>query len=85
LPETFVEVFAAFAAGQRERARESFARVRPLVELLFAEPSPAPLKWALHQQGRLRSPALRLPMAAIGDDLARRLGAQLPPAGAAMR
>jgi 4-hydroxy-tetrahydrodipicolinate synthase len=85
LPRAFVEVFAAFAAGQRERARDSFARIRPLVELLFAEPSPAPLKWALHQQGRLRSPTLRLPMAAIGEDLARRLAAQLPPARAAMR
>jgi 4-hydroxy-tetrahydrodipicolinate synthase len=79
LPHAFVEVQAAFAAGQRERARAAFARVRPLVELLFADANPAPLKWALHHQGRIRAPTLRLPMAPIGAELAARLEARLPP------
>jgi 4-hydroxy-tetrahydrodipicolinate synthase len=80
LPEDFVEVYDAFSNGQHERARTAFARIRQLVELLFAEPNPAPLKWALHRQGRIRSPGLRLPMAPIGSDLARRLESRVPAA-----
>jgi 4-hydroxy-tetrahydrodipicolinate synthase len=73
LPHTYLEIYRTFAAGQRDAARAAFARIAPVVELLFAEPNPAPLKWALHHQGRIRSPAQRLPMTAIGNDLARRL------------
>ncbi len=82
LPHAFVEIYRAFAAGQRERARAVSARVGPLVDLLFAEPNPAPLKWALHHQGRLRSSAQRLPMAPIGEDLASKLQAILAPGAA---
>ena len=73
---------AAFAAGQPERAEAAFAAVIPLVELLFAEPNPAPLKWALHRQGRIPSAAMRLPMTPISESLATRLAAALPPTAA---
>ena len=42
-------------------ARELFARLLPLIQLMFSEPNPAPLKAALAMQGLLRD-ELRLPM-----------------------
>jgi 4-hydroxy-tetrahydrodipicolinate synthase len=82
VPHAFVEVYQAFVSGSPGHASAGFARILPLVELLFAQSSPAPLKWALHHQGRIRSARQRLPMAPIGSDLARRIQAILPPAAA---
>jgi 4-hydroxy-tetrahydrodipicolinate synthase len=79
VPAPFVETYTAFAAGRREQARALFARVVHLVDLLFAEANPGPLKWALHRQGRIPSAAMRLPMVPIGAELAGKLAAALPP------
>jgi 4-hydroxy-tetrahydrodipicolinate synthase len=78
LPRVFVEVYAAFQANDGSAAAK-FAPARPVVELLFAEPSPAPLKWALHYNGRLPTPHLRLPLTPVSDALAARLVNALAP------
>jgi 4-hydroxy-tetrahydrodipicolinate synthase len=82
LPRSFVEIHDLHRAGERRRAQAAAARTRPLVELLFAEPNPAPLKWALARQGRIAGATLRLPMAPISDRLAGALAAALPPTAA---
>jgi 4-hydroxy-tetrahydrodipicolinate synthase len=44
-----------------------------MVRLLFAEPSPAPIKYWLWREGLLLSPEVRLPMTGVSDRLARRI------------
>jgi 4-hydroxy-tetrahydrodipicolinate synthase len=88
LPQPFVELHAAFRAGRPLAARTLAARLRPLVEALFAEPNPAPLKHALALEARIASSALRLPMVppspALGERLARLLRARAPGDAAAV-
>jgi 4-hydroxy-tetrahydrodipicolinate synthase len=49
------------------------------VTLLFAEPSPAPIKHWLWRQGVLPSPEVRLPMTAVSAALAARIDAAAAP------
>jgi 4-hydroxy-tetrahydrodipicolinate synthase len=74
-----VAVHRAFAAGQLLAARVGFARLRPLIEALFAAPNPAPVKAALARAGRIRSASLRLPMVPVDPRLEARLAALLAP------
>jgi 4-hydroxy-tetrahydrodipicolinate synthase len=74
-----VAVHRAVREGQPLAARSTFARVRPVIEALFAEPSPAPLKWMLARRGRIASPTLRLPQVPISESLEARLGQLLEP------
>jgi 4-hydroxy-tetrahydrodipicolinate synthase len=77
-----VETYDAARAGRLDRARRAFDRVLPLIELLFAEPNPGPLKWALKRHGRIASDVVRLPLVGISQALANRLETQLgPPSG----
>jgi 4-hydroxy-tetrahydrodipicolinate synthase len=74
-PRAFVEVYEAFTADRPAEARARFAAVSALVDRLFAEPNPAPLKWTLAHRGLIASGALRLPMVPISDGLAAELAA----------
>jgi 4-hydroxy-tetrahydrodipicolinate synthase len=76
-PAAFVEVYELFTASRPVEARARFAAVSPLVERLFAEPNPAPVKWALAHRGRIATGALRLPMVPISAALADELVAVL--------
>lgn len=60
----FAAMVADARAGRVAAARERAARLLPLVEALFAEPSPAVLKAVLHAQGRIATPEVRMPLAA---------------------
>lgn len=79
---------AAFA-GIRERLRAgdqpgALAAWRDLAEvprLLFAEPSPAPIKYWLWRQGLIASPEVRLPMTEVSDGLGARIDRALDRRG----
>jgi 4-hydroxy-tetrahydrodipicolinate synthase len=58
----FAGMIAAWRSGQLEQARELGHRLVPLSTALFAEPNPAVIKGVLHAQGRIPSPAVRLPL-----------------------
>lgn len=68
-----VETYTAARAGSLDRARRAFDEILPLLELLFAEPNPGPLKWALERRGLIASRAVRLPLVGISEALAARL------------
>lgn len=75
---------AAFAAvrtrlldGDQHGALAAWRALADLPRLLFAEPSPAPIKHVLWRQGLIDSPELRLPMTGVSDALAVRLDAYL--------
>ena len=61
VPSDMVELVRAFRAGDLERARSTYYRLRPLFDVLFCETNPIPLKSALALRG-LISDEIRLPL-----------------------
>jgi 4-hydroxy-tetrahydrodipicolinate synthase len=66
----FATLRATVLAGDALRANMQWREVADIATLLFAEPSPSPLKHWLWRCGLLDSPEVRLPMTAIGGNLA---------------
>ena len=71
-PERFVALYRALSAGQLDEGRRIFHELAPLIQALFAEPNPAPVKALLAAQGLIRD-ELRMPMTRAGDELVARL------------
>jgi 4-hydroxy-tetrahydrodipicolinate synthase len=67
----FAEMIAAWPAGRSSQARDLGHRLAPLSAALFAEPSPAVIKGALHALGHIPSPAVRLPLLPAGQEAVR--------------
>jgi 4-hydroxy-tetrahydrodipicolinate synthase len=65
-PRAMRELCAAAIAGDAKRAAEIHLRLLPLHKLLFVEPNPVPVKWALARLGRCGG-ALRLPLLPLSD------------------
>ncbi|MCH6172365.1 dihydrodipicolinate synthase family protein [Pseudonocardia alaniniphila] len=62
--QQWAEAVASWRVGDAERARELTRPLTRLAAALFAEPNPCVLKAVLHEQGRIASPAVRLPLLA---------------------
>ena len=60
-------------AGDRTGALADWNALADLPRLLFAEPSPAPVKHWLWRSGLIDSPELRLPMVPVTPEIARRI------------
>ena len=69
-PEAFAAVRTALLSGDRERALRLWTDLVDVVALLFAEPSPAPIKYWLWRRRLIPSPELRLPMTQVSATLA---------------
>jgi 4-hydroxy-tetrahydrodipicolinate synthase len=72
-PAAFVALRAGVTGGDRAGALALWRELVDLTRLLFAEPSPAPIKHWLWHQGLIASPELRLPMTGVSPALAARL------------
>jgi 4-hydroxy-tetrahydrodipicolinate synthase len=59
---------AAWRAGEATRGRELGNRLATLAAALFAEPNPCVIKGVLHAQGKIPSPAVRLPLLPARDE-----------------
>ncbi len=81
----FADLVGSWRAGDCGRARALGHRLAGLSAALFAEPNPTVIKAVLHAQGRIPSPAVRLPLLAAGPgavSAAQRQAselAQIPP------
>jgi 4-hydroxy-tetrahydrodipicolinate synthase len=75
--ETFAEIQNLLAAGERDAALAHWQSVADLTRLLFAEPSPAPIKYWLWRTGLIESAELRLPMTEVSTGLAARLDLEI--------
>jgi 4-hydroxy-tetrahydrodipicolinate synthase len=71
-PERFVALYRALAVGRLEEGRRIFHALAPLIQALFAEPNPGPVKALLAAHGLIRN-ELRMPMTRAGDALVERL------------
>lgn len=72
----FAEIRRLVLAGDG-RALEAWRSLVDLPRLLFAEPSPAPIKHWLWCAGLIDSPEVRLPMSGVSAGLAARLDAEM--------
>ena len=59
--------------GNLAAALARWRELATIVGLLFAEPSPAPIKYWLWREGWIASPELRLPMTRVSAELASRI------------
>ncbi|TCS33502.1 4-hydroxy-tetrahydrodipicolinate synthase [Paucimonas lemoignei] len=71
-PELFVKMADCARDGRVKEARRIFYRLLPLIELLFAEPNPAPVKALLAEAGWIAN-ELRAPMQISSAVLTQRL------------
>ncbi|MCX5213486.1 dihydrodipicolinate synthase family protein [Kitasatospora sp. NBC_00240] len=62
----FVELAAAWQAGEAARARVLGHQLAALAKAAFAGPNPTVIKAALHAQGRIPTPDVRLPLLPAG-------------------
>ena len=70
-PERMKKISDSLASGENEAALSEQQTLLPLIDAMFAETNPAPMKYALARLG-LCSEEMRLPMSEVCDD-ARRL------------
>jgi 4-hydroxy-tetrahydrodipicolinate synthase len=75
--DTFAQICQLHAAGEREAALATWRSVADLTRLLFAEPSPAPIKYWLWRSGLIDSAELRLPMTEVSREFAARLDLEI--------
>jgi len=75
--ETFARIWKLVVAGERDAALSDWRSVADLTRLLFAEPSPAPIKYWLWRTGLIESAEVRLPMTEVSADLAARLDLEI--------
>jgi 4-hydroxy-tetrahydrodipicolinate synthase len=68
----FSELISLWQRGAVGPARRLGAELARLSAALFAEPNPTVIKGVLHAQGRIPSPAVRLPLLAASADSVRR-------------
>ena len=71
--EAFARVRSAMLAGDLPTALARWRALVDLPTLLFAEPSPAPIKHWLWRVGLIDSPEVRLPMTTVTPALAERI------------
>jgi 4-hydroxy-tetrahydrodipicolinate synthase len=76
------ERFAAIHAAHRDdgdtrAALKLWHDLSDLPRLLFAEPSPAPVKYWLYRQGLIDSPEVRLPLTQVTPPLAERIDREI--------
>lgn len=67
----FAALLGAWQRGDTAVGRPGAGRLAPLVHALFAEPNPTVLKAVLHAEGRIPTPAVRLPLLPASADAVR--------------
>ena len=78
---SFTRVRDLLLAGDRVAALDLWSDLIDLARLLFAEPSPAPIKHWLWRSGLIDSPELRLPMTGVSGSLAAKLDGEMARRG----
>ena len=72
-------------SGNQPGALASWRALVDLPRLLFAEPSPAPIKHWLWRRGLIDSPEVRLPMTSVSDALAAQIDREIGRRGGEAR
>jgi 4-hydroxy-tetrahydrodipicolinate synthase len=76
-PDGFARVRDHLLNGDLPRSLAAWRALADLPRLLFAEPSPAPIKYWLWRTGLIDSAELRLPMTRVSGELAARIDREI--------
>lgn len=68
IPHQVNQMINAAILGKNDIAITGFNKMKELIEVLFIESNPIPLKWLLASEGIISSPYLRLPLTILSDD-----------------
>jgi 4-hydroxy-tetrahydrodipicolinate synthase len=74
----FLAVYERMVANDHQGALKAWARIEPMVPLLFKEPNPVPIKHCLWRRGLIASAECRLPLTRVSDALAKDLDRLIP-------
>ena len=66
-PKATAPMYQLYVKGDHDAALDIHYGLHPLVDLLFVETNPAPVKWVLHQRGLIRSGHVRPPLVPPSD------------------
>jgi 4-hydroxy-tetrahydrodipicolinate synthase len=66
-PRATALMYQLYVKGDHDAARDIHYGLHPLVDLLFVETNPAPVKWVLAHRGLIRSGHVRPPLITPGD------------------
>lgn len=66
-PGAVAGMYEAWMSGDLSTAQDLHFALHPLVDLLFVETNPVPLKWVMHRRGLLESAYVRPPLSALTD------------------
>ncbi|MBC7741219.1 MAG: 4-hydroxy-tetrahydrodipicolinate synthase [Bdellovibrionaceae bacterium] len=67
IPKAAVQWTQTGAAGKYAEAETDFKKYKELINLMYVEPNPIPIKWMLYNMGIIKSPELRLPLDTLAD------------------
>lgn len=81
VPKEMHEMCSAALRGDRATAEAIEARIGQLHRTLFVESNPIPVKWALHEMGKMQA-GIRLPMTVLDEKFHDTVRASLKQAGA---
>jgi 4-hydroxy-tetrahydrodipicolinate synthase len=73
----FADVRERLLANDPSGALRAWRNLAGLPQLLFTEPSPAPIKHWLWRQGLIASPEVRLPITGISSNLAKQIDSEM--------
>ncbi|MEK3787203.1 4-hydroxy-tetrahydrodipicolinate synthase [Paenibacillus sp. FSL K6-1230] len=76
--QKYVDIYQRFVAGDVNGSRDSFRLLEPVIQQVFSEPAPAPIKWWLTQQQIIATDQLRLPLLPASDKVKQGLIASIP-------
>lgn len=79
-PKLMAELCAAATSGDLNRAREIQFKLLDVHQMMFVEANPIPVKWALHQMGKM-SEGIRLPLLPLSENFREPLKLALKQAG----
>lgn len=68
LPAKMAELCRCWESGNVARAEEIHTHLSPLMETLFIEPNPIPIKTALMEKGHIKSAEMRLPLTTMSEE-----------------
>jgi 4-hydroxy-tetrahydrodipicolinate synthase len=71
--EKFIDIYKLMLGNNHRQALAIWKEISWFIPYLFEEPNPAPLKFILHQAGKIASDEVRLPLVGISDKMKQKL------------
>jgi len=81
IPEAFVSITNAARDGKHDEAANIIQKYKKLIDLLFIEANPIPVKRALQFMGIVASAELRLPLVEMSSEASEKLKAEMKTLG----